>query len=133
MNRPDLDRLLRSAANAPEEPTLETPFGFETRVLAAWRSRQEGFNDVADLTRFLRRTGVIAFAVLVLASAAAYRHAAECLAPLREARLLEILDERLAKGATLIAATHDRRFVADATERTIALDGGWIVSDEAVP
>jgi hypothetical protein len=77
MNRPDLDRLLRSAANAPEEPTLETPFGFETRVLAAWRSRQEGFNDVADLTRFLRRTGVIAFAVLVLASAAAYRQFAE--------------------------------------------------------
>ena len=77
MNKPDLDRLLRSAANAPEEPALEAPFGFETRVLAAWRSRQEGFNDVADLTRFLRRTGVIAFAVLVLASAAAYRQFSE--------------------------------------------------------
>jgi energy-coupling factor transporter ATP-binding protein EcfA2 len=45
--------------------------------------------------------------------------------------LLEILHERLAAGATLIAATHDRRFVADATERTIELDGGWIVADEA--
>jgi energy-coupling factor transport system ATP-binding protein len=44
--------------------------------------------------------------------------------------LLEILDERLAGGATLIAATHDRRFVADATDRTIELDGGWIVADE---
>jgi energy-coupling factor transport system ATP-binding protein len=44
--------------------------------------------------------------------------------------LLEILRERLAAGATLIAATHDRRFVADATERTIELDGGWIVADE---
>ncbi|HUP55730.1 MAG TPA: ATP-binding cassette domain-containing protein, partial [Methylomirabilota bacterium] len=44
--------------------------------------------------------------------------------------LLGILDERLAAGATLIAATHDRRFVADATARTIELDGGWIVADE---
>ncbi len=44
--------------------------------------------------------------------------------------LLEILRERLAAGATLIAATHDRRFVADATDRTIELDGGWIVADE---
>lgn len=77
MNKPDLDRLLRSAANAPEEPAPEAPFGFETRVLASWRSRHEGFNDVADLTRFLRRTGVIAFAVLVLASAAAYRQFTE--------------------------------------------------------
>jgi len=46
--------------------------------------------------------------------------------------LLEILHERLDAGATLIAATHDRRFVADATERAIKLDDGWIVSDEAV-
>jgi hypothetical protein len=68
-----LDRLLRSATQAPKEPALEAPFGFETRVLASWRARHEGFNDVADLTRFLRRTGVIAFAVVVLASAAVYR------------------------------------------------------------
>jgi hypothetical protein len=33
--------------------------------------------DVIDLTRFLRRTGVIAFAVLALASVAAYRQFAE--------------------------------------------------------
>ena len=39
--------------------------------------------------------------------------------------LLEILDERLAAGATLIAATHDQRFVADATSRSIELDG-WL-------
>ena len=44
--------------------------------------------------------------------------------------LLEILHERLAAGTALIAATHDRRFVADATERTIELDDGWIVADE---
>jgi energy-coupling factor transporter ATP-binding protein EcfA2 len=47
--------------------------------------------------------------------------------------LLEILDERLEAGATLIAATHDQRFVADATSRSIELDGGWIVSDERAP
>jgi hypothetical protein len=73
MKPADFDRLLRSAAKAPEGPAPETPFGFETRVLAAWRSRHEGFNDVADLTRFLRRTGVIAFVVLTIASAAAYK------------------------------------------------------------
>ena len=69
----NVDRLLRSAANAPEEPASEAPFAFETRVLAAWRSRHEIGNDVADLTRFLRRTGVIAFAVLTIASAVAYK------------------------------------------------------------
>jgi energy-coupling factor transport system ATP-binding protein len=47
--------------------------------------------------------------------------------------LLEILDERLDAGATLVAATHDQRFVADATSRSIELDGGWIVSDERAP
>ena len=76
MNAPDLDRLLRAAAKAPDEPAPETPFGFETRVLASWRSGREMVNE-ADLTRFLRRTGVIAFAVLALASAAAYRQFAE--------------------------------------------------------
>ena len=47
--------------------------------------------------------------------------------------LLEILDERLDAGATLIAATHDQRFVVDATSRSIELDGGWIVADERAP
>jgi hypothetical protein len=73
----DLDRLLRSAAKTPEEPARESPFGFETRVLASWRARHEGFNDVADLTRFLRRTGVIAVVVLTIASAAAYKQFAD--------------------------------------------------------
>ena len=74
MKRPpaDLDRLLRSAAKAPEETAPEAPFGFATRVVASWRAGGSP-NDVADMTRFLRRTGVIAFAVLALASAGAYR------------------------------------------------------------
>jgi hypothetical protein len=69
----DLDRLLHAAARSPDESPAEPPFGFATRVLAAWRSGQGSANDVADLTRFLRRTGVIAFAILTIASAAAYR------------------------------------------------------------
>jgi len=77
MKTSELDRLLRSAANAAEEPAPEPPFGFATRVAASWLSGQGNTNDIADLTRFLRRTGVIAFAVLVLASAAAYRQFTE--------------------------------------------------------
>jgi hypothetical protein len=68
----ELDRLLRSAARAPEEVAPQAPFGFDTRVVALARSGQ-GFNDTADLTRFLRRTGLVAFAVLVLAGLGAYR------------------------------------------------------------
>ena len=77
MSADDLDRLLRSAANAPGEPPSHPPFGFETRVVASWRSGNGSAADVVDLTRFLRRTGVIAFAVLALASVAAYRQFAE--------------------------------------------------------
>lgn len=73
MNPADLDRLLHSAAKAPEEPAPEAPFGFETRVLASWRSRQDNAINAADLTRFLGRTGAIAFAVLAFAGVAAYR------------------------------------------------------------
>ncbi|MEY2557885.1 MAG: hypothetical protein QOE34_1310 [Verrucomicrobiota bacterium] len=67
-----LDRLLRSAANVPEGSPLEAPFGFDTRVLAFWRAGHR-LGDAADLSRFLRRIGVAAFAVLTLASAAAYQ------------------------------------------------------------
>jgi hypothetical protein len=73
MKATDVERLLRSAAQAPEQVTAETPFGFDTRVVASWRSGNGGANDIADLSRFLRRAGVIACAVLVLAGAAAYR------------------------------------------------------------
>jgi hypothetical protein len=77
MSKKSLDRLLRSAAKAPEEPAPEAPFGFDTRVLALANAGNGSATDVADLTRFLRRTGVIAFTVLVLASAAAYRQFTE--------------------------------------------------------
>ena len=77
MSADNLDRLLRSAAKAPEEPAPEAPFGFDTRVIALARTGNGSASDVIDLTRFLRRTGVIAFAVLALASVAAYRQFAE--------------------------------------------------------
>ncbi|MFN2623824.1 MAG: hypothetical protein ABR611_13380 [Chthoniobacterales bacterium] len=72
MKNTDVDRLLRSAANATEPAPAEAPFGFDARVVASWRSGKNG-NDVADLSRFLRGAGAIAFAVLVLAGAATYR------------------------------------------------------------
>lgn len=73
MKSNEVDRLLRSAADAPEASPAEAPFGFETRVVAAWRSGKNGGNDVAELSRFLRGAGAIAFAVLILAGGAAYR------------------------------------------------------------
>jgi energy-coupling factor transporter ATP-binding protein EcfA2 len=46
--------------------------------------------------------------------------------------LLGIIREHLDQGACLLAATHDRRFVRDVARRTIEMDDGWIVRDEAV-
>ncbi len=40
--------------------------------------------------------------------------------------LLAILDEHLAAGASLIAATHDERFVADVATRIVRVDGGRV-------
>jgi hypothetical protein len=73
MKPTDVDRLLRAAGREPGEPAAEAPFGFETRIVAAWRAANGSLNDFADLSRFLRRAGVIAGAVLVLAGAAAYQ------------------------------------------------------------
>ena len=72
MKPTDVDRLLRSASQAPEPVATEAPFGFDTRVVASWRSGKGGTNDLADLSPFLRHAGVIACTVLVLAGAAAY-------------------------------------------------------------
>ena len=69
----DLDRLLRSAASAPEETAPEAPFAFDTRVLSRARGENGWAGDAAELGRFLRRVGLTAFAVLALASAAAYQ------------------------------------------------------------
>ena len=73
MKKTDVDRLLRSAANAPEPAITEAPFGFATRVVALWRANGNNRDQVAELSRFLRRAGVIASALVILAGAAAYR------------------------------------------------------------
>jgi energy-coupling factor transport system ATP-binding protein len=44
--------------------------------------------------------------------------------------LLGILAGHLRAGATLIAATHDERFVADVADRVITMDDGRITADE---
>ena len=45
--------------------------------------------------------------------------------------LLAILDRHLAAGATLIAATHDPRFVTDVADRVVTIADGRVVADEA--
>jgi energy-coupling factor transporter ATP-binding protein EcfA2 len=44
--------------------------------------------------------------------------------------LLAILAEHLDDGVSLVAATHDERFVHDVASRIIRLDEGWIAEDE---
>ena len=44
--------------------------------------------------------------------------------------LVEALDELVGDGSAVLAATHDERFVRDATDRRIELAEGWIVADE---
>jgi hypothetical protein len=72
MKSADVDRLLRSAGQT-QEPDSEIPFGFETSVVARWRSGQGAGSDFADLSRFLRGAGAIACGVVVIAGAAAWR------------------------------------------------------------
>jgi hypothetical protein len=70
----DLNRLLRSAATAAESSAPEAPYGFETRIVALWRAGNgRGNDDAVEITRFLRRIGAVALAVLALASTGAYQ------------------------------------------------------------
>ena len=66
-----IDRLLRSAATAPAEPVPGMPFGFDTRVVAQWRATWP--TDPAGVARLLQRVMYLAVALIVLASAGAYR------------------------------------------------------------
>ena len=63
-----LDRLLRSAAQAPDEAPAEMPFGFDTRVVALARRNGNG----PAFAGLLRRITLVAAVVIVLASAGAY-------------------------------------------------------------
>lgn len=64
-----LARLLRSAAQGGEDLSPQTPFGFDTRVVALWRAGAA--NGTNSLVRFVRRVALSAMGVIVIASAAA--------------------------------------------------------------
>ncbi len=65
-----LDRLLRAAAATSRDQPNEMPFGFETRVLAGWRSGLD--HDFVHLGRLLRRVVLLSLAVIALASVGVY-------------------------------------------------------------
>ena len=64
----NLDRLFRAAAKEKDEPPVEMPFGFDTRVIALSRRNGNG----AAFGALLRRVALAAAAVIVLASAGAW-------------------------------------------------------------
>ena len=68
MNDVDLQRLLRSAAQAKDEAAPEMPFGFDTRVIALSRRNGNG----ATFTALVRRVSLVAAVMIVLATAGAY-------------------------------------------------------------
>ena len=72
MKKHDLDRLLKSAAEADESERIEMPFGFDTRVVALWRAAGNGNGAVRLLTGLIRRVALVASAVIVVASAGVY-------------------------------------------------------------
>lgn len=69
----ELDRLLRAAAQEGDLRTNEAPFGFDTRVVATWRSHPlPGSTDFWDFARIFRRVAVGATLLMVCASAGAF-------------------------------------------------------------
>ncbi len=55
MKNEQIDRLLRSAAQADEEVPAAMPFGFDTRVVALWRAGMPKANGVMQLLRRVAR------------------------------------------------------------------------------
>ena len=47
--------------------------------------------------------------------------------------LVAALAELVGEGSAMLAATHDERFVRDATDRRVELADGWVLADEPVP
>jgi hypothetical protein len=66
-----LQRLFRSAAQVPDQTDSSVPFGFETRVVALWRANGNAGNN--GIGRLVRRVAVLAAAVILVSSAAAFR------------------------------------------------------------
>jgi hypothetical protein len=71
---PKIDRLLRSAAQAHEDVPAAMPFGFDTRILALWRSSMKKPN---GLTPLLRRIALLSAVVIVVSTIAAAREAGQ--------------------------------------------------------
>jgi|SRR5215470_7072546 len=65
----EIDRLLRSAAQASDAPA-EMPFGFDTRVVALWRASGAKPNGVASL---LRRVALLSATVIAISTLATVR------------------------------------------------------------
>jgi hypothetical protein len=66
----EIDRLLRSAAQAGDETPAEMPFGFDTRMVALWRAVGLKPNGIASL---LRRVALLSAAVIAISTLAAVR------------------------------------------------------------
>jgi len=67
----NLNRLIRSAAQAPREIPTEPPYGLEQRVLARWRNRAEAVEEWFSLLPLYRRALLVA-CVLALAALCFY-------------------------------------------------------------
>jgi hypothetical protein len=72
MKNEKIDRLLQSATQAEEKVPAAMPFGFDTRVVALWRSSTPKTNGVMQL---LQRVAVLSIAVIVISTVAAIREA----------------------------------------------------------
>jgi hypothetical protein len=72
MKNDQIDRLLRSAARMGAEQSAAMPFGFDTRVVALWRTALPKGDGVMQL---LRRVAVLSAAVIVVSTIAAVREA----------------------------------------------------------
>ena len=72
MRDPDLDRLLRAAANTGDEVAPEMPLGFDTRVLARARGEAAKNGELWEFVRLFRRVATVASIVALCAGAAAF-------------------------------------------------------------
>jgi hypothetical protein len=68
-NDEKLDRLLRSAALTAEDAPITVPFGFDTRVVALWRSSATRPN---GLTSLLRNVALVSVTVAIVAAVGAF-------------------------------------------------------------
>ena len=66
-----LQRLLKGAAQAPVEEPASVPFGFDTRVVALWRSGQ-GNGGSNSVLRLVRRVAALAAFVILVSGAASF-------------------------------------------------------------